>query len=145
MFGTHFASFVVTEFAHVCDILREFEMMKRLFGIGLFLIAATAVGADEPRKEVVVKDVRGQIVRVDPATNIVVVRTGEGETVKEFEYQVNTTTKYWDPNQAVVTDGLRYKGFRPGATVWYRLGTGDNSRYLTELRFYDPVLIKGKP
>jgi hypothetical protein len=105
----------------------------------------TTIAKDPNAKDDVVADVRGRIVRVDPEKNIVIVRTGQGETAREFEYRVTNTTRYLGSDQQVISDGLRYRGFQPNADVWYRLRTIDNSPVLTELRFYDPTAIKGKP
>ena len=80
----------------------------------------------------------GKIVRVDPATGMVVIRTGTGAEVKENEYTVNTTTKYWGTDQQPFTTGLRYGGFREGTQIWYRVGPGERNRFMSEIRFYDP-------
>jgi len=120
-------------------------MLKSLIGIGVVLLGASALMAQKKKDVVVVTDLRGEIVRVDPDKSIVVIKTGTGDMVKEVEYRVAPTTRYWETNTIVVKDGLRYRGFRPGAPIWYRVGTGDNARVFTEVRFYDPTLIKGKP
>lgn len=93
----------------------------------------------------IVPDVRGRIVRVDPDKNIVILRTGEGPTAKEVEYRINDTTRFWGPDRVVVPDGLRYRGLQPNAEVWYRVRTIDNVPVMTELRLYDPTVIKGRP
>jgi hypothetical protein len=121
-------------------------MLKSLIGIGVVLVGASALMAQVKKKDVVVvTDVRGEIVRVDPDKNIVVIKTGTGDAVKEVEYRVVPTTRYWETNTVVIKDGLRYRGFRAGAPIWYRVGTGDNASVFTEVRFYDPTLIKAKP
>ena len=79
----------------------------------------------------------GQIVRIDPATNLVVVKT-VGADGKEYEYTVDATTKYWGTDQQAFATGLRYEGFRPGARIWFHRGEGDRGRYLNEVRFYNP-------
>lgn len=119
-------------------------MLRSLIGIGVVLLGASALMA-QARKDVVVTDVRGEIVRVDPDKNIVVIKTGTGDAVREVEYRVAPTTQYWGTDRVVIKDGLRYRGFRVGAPIWYRVGTGDNARVFTEVRFYDPTLIKAKP
>jgi hypothetical protein len=102
----------------------------------------------QPSEEQVVY-LQGKIIRVDPATGMVVVRTGTGDAVKEYEYKVDTTTRYWGPEQQVLTDGLRYQGFREGTQVWYRVGPGDRNRVISEVRFHDPgrrpILPRRKP
>jgi len=84
--------------------------------------------------------VRGRVVRVDPAKNVVIVRSGEGDQAREQEYSVGDTTQYWGTDRQQVNDGLRYKGFRENADVWYRVGTGNNARSISEMRFYDPAV-----
>lgn len=97
-----------------------------------------AFGADPVK----VRDVRGKIVRVDPAKNVIVVRTADA-TPQEIEYTVDTTTKYWGPDQAVITDGLKYKSFAPGTEVWYR--TVPDKRVISEVRFFDPAVPAVRP
>jgi len=86
------------------------------------------------------QNIRGQIVRVDPEKNIIVVRTGTGNTAREQELRVGTTTRYWGTDRQALTDGIRAKTFRPGADVWYQVGTGNNADTINELRFFDPTL-----
>ena len=82
----------------------------------------------------------GKIVRVDPTTNMVVVQATVGNEVKEFEYRVDPTTKYWGPDQQLFTTGLRYDGFRPGAAIWFHTGAGERNRIMNEVRFHNPTL-----
>ena len=84
----------------------------------------------------------GKIVRVDPVTNKVVVETTVGTQTKEVEYLVDPATKYWGVDQQPFTTALRYEGFRPGANIWFRAETGERSRYVNEVRFYNP---RGRP
>lgn len=82
--------------------------------------------------------VEGTIVRVDPVTNMVVVRTHVGPDVKEFEYRVDPNTKYWGTDNQPFTNALHYQGFREGTPVWYHVGPGERSRILNEVRFHNP-------
>lgn len=83
--------------------------------------------------------VEGKIVRIDPTNHLVVVRSNLGTEVKEYEYRVDPTTKYWGTDQVEFNNGLNYQGFREGTPIWYRVGPGDRSRFLNEIRFYDPA------
>jgi len=83
--------------------------------------------------------VEGKIVRVDPANHMVVVRSNLGTEVKEFEYRVDPNTKYWGNDRREFNNGLNYQGFREGSQIWYRVGPGDRSRIMNEVRFYDPT------
>jgi len=83
--------------------------------------------------------VAGKIVRVDPVNNLVVVRSNVGTEVKEYEYRVDPNTKYWGADQREFNNGLNYQGFREGTQIWYRVGPGDRSRFVNEIRFYDPA------
>lgn len=83
--------------------------------------------------------VEGKIVRVDPVNNLVVVRTNRGTEIKEFEYRVEPATKYWGADQREFANGLSYQGFREGTPIWYRVGPGERSRIINEVRFYDPA------
>lgn len=121
------------------------QRISATLGVGLVLMICGAVSADEPLTKGQVRDLRGRIVRVDPDKNIIVVRTGTGDAAKEMEYQIGKTTRYWGTDRAPLTDGLRYKGFREGTDVWYRLGTGDNRTSISELRFYDPSIPVPNP
>jgi len=95
--------------------------------------AQPAPGANN---QVVYQEAR--IVRVDPANNIVVVRTGTGADAREVEYRVDRTTRYWGTNQQPFESGLRYEGFREGSQIWFVPAQGDRSRFMSELRFYNP-------
>ncbi len=80
----------------------------------------------------------GKIVRVDPVTNLVVVRTQVGPETKEFEYRVDPNTRYWGTDQQPFTTALNYQGFREGNSIWFQVGPKDRSRIMNEVRFYNP-------
>jgi hypothetical protein len=94
--------------------------------------------AVQPASEEKTIYLEGKIVRVDPEKGMVVVRTGTGDAVKEYEYKVEKTTQYWSQEQQPVATGLRYEGFRVGTPIWYRVGPGDQNRVMSEVRFYNP-------
>lgn len=111
-------------------------------GVSLFVVVGGTVWADDVK----VRPVRAKVVRVVPEQNLLVVQTGTGTAVKEVEYTLAKTTKIMGPNQVVIEDGLRYKGFKTGTDVW--LVMGDDNRVVTEVRFTDPATevidIRGK-
>jgi hypothetical protein len=117
-------------------------MLKRLSAacFAFIVFASSAFGEDKPRAnpDNQVQYQRGRVVRVDPARNVIIVRVGENDQAREQEYTVGETTTYWSPERQQINDGLRYKGFREGTDVWYRMGTGNNARSISEMRFYDP-------
>src|SRR5436190_1738206 len=81
---------------------------------------------------------KGQVVRVNPDKNTIVVRAGAGAETKEVEYRVVTSTKYWGSDKRPLSNGLRYQGFREGTDVWFIPGTGDEARVISELWFVEP-------
>ena len=84
------------------------------------------------------RDIRqGQVVRVNPEKNTIVLRSGTGVEAKEFEYSVAPTTKYWGTDRRVFKEGLRHQAFREGASVWYVPGTGTETA-VSELWLADP-------
>ena len=122
--------------------------MKRTLmclGMGLLVVLGGTLKADEPVRDRI-RDVRGRVVRVDPDRSVIVVQTGTGTDVKEVEYTVGKTTKYWAADQQPFTDALRYRGFKAGSDVWFRMG--DDNKVVNEVRFYDPATqiidVRGK-
>jgi len=121
-------------------------MWKMLAGLGLSVLLVTggSVAAQQDKapltgKEQQDQNMHGKIVRVNPDTDTVIVRVGEGATAKEMEYKVNKTSKFWGTDRQPLTEGgLRNKAFREGADVWFRPGTGADNRTLSELRFFNP-------
>jgi len=89
-------------------------------GVGLLLAAGSALAAQAPAQQVQPVEMRGRIVRVDPAAGVIVIRTGEGNAVKNMEYRVAKDTRYLGTDLKVLQDGLRAPGFRQGIDVWYR-------------------------
>jgi hypothetical protein len=79
-------------------------------------------------------EVRGQIVRVDPVTGMVVIRTGTGKLAREREYRVMKNTRYFGRDNIPLTNGLRYNGWRPGTNVWYQTVPGASNMNLNYLR-----------
>lgn len=92
----------------------------------------------EPRLESAAVDQRGQVIRVYPEERRIVLRVGENSFATEMEYHVAANARYWDANKQPFAEGLNYPGFRPGAVVWFRLGTVDNYQAITEFRFAHP-------
>jgi hypothetical protein len=82
--------------------------------------------------------IEGKIVRVDPVTNRVVIRTKVGPKVEELEYRVDPNTQYWGTDQQQFSTALNYAGFKEGTSIWFR--TGPKDRILNEVRFYNPAL-----
>jgi hypothetical protein len=80
---------------------------------------------------------RGKVVRVDRERGIIVIRTGTGPDAKEIEYRVNNDTRYWDPDEGVINNGLNHQGFKVGVDVWYQ-SMPTNATTIRELRLYDP-------
>ena len=111
-------------------------MWRSLVCLGIALgVVGMGMAQDRPTR----RDVRkGQVIRVVPDKNVVVVRVGTGTEAREFEYRVTTTTKYWGTDQQPFTTGLRYEGFREGTQIWYRVGPGQKNRVVSEIRFYEP-------
>jgi hypothetical protein len=108
-------------------------------GVGLVL----ALGTTQAQEKIVGKDVvylQGQVVKVNPGGDTIVVRTGLGEKAKDIEYKVIKTTNYYGPDRKVLTTGLRYEGFKEGANIWYRTGTGLDERTMTDIHFANPTI-----
>src|SRR5580704_8034106 len=103
-------------------------MLRALTCLGL-LAATTAVYAQPPgqeRREDRRTDrqadraaMHGKIVRFDPAGGVVVVAEGTAPNAKEVEYRMDARARYYGPDQAAITNGLKYEGFKPGAEIWY--------------------------
>src|SRR4051794_8109012 len=130
------------EDAPVSEERKELPMLRTCVcvGIGLLLAAGGVTAAQGDKTQAGGKDqeMRGKIVRVDPEKGVVVIRTGEGDKAKEVEYRVSKTTKYFGTDRKDLTDGLRFKDFRQGSDVWFRMspttGTNTTERMLSELR-----------
>jgi hypothetical protein len=82
---------------------------------------------------------QGQIVRVDPQTSTVTVRTTNGKEKVERAYKVNNDTKYWGSDRKPFFDGLSNKGWKQGTDFWYQLGTGNEETHILDMRMYNPV------
>jgi len=93
---------------------------------------------DQKRTDANARDIQGRIVRFNAEKNTIVVRTGENDQAKEQELTVSDATKYWGNDQKALSNGLRDRSFREGAEIWYRTGTGDQARSVSELRFFNP-------
>jgi hypothetical protein len=106
---------------------------------GLALVVGSGVAFADAKKAKD-QDMRGQIVRVDPIANTIVVKVGTGDTAKEMTYKVTDATKYWGSDRQSVSEGLKFKGFKDGTDVWFRTGTGADNMTITELRLFDPAL-----
>jgi hypothetical protein len=81
----------------------------------------------------------GQVVRTDPQTSTMVIRSTEGNKKVDLQFKVETATQYWGADRKPFFDGLTNKGFKQGTDVWYQLGTGNKQSTITHLRMYDPA------
>lgn len=127
-------------------------MSRILMSLGV-LALATAVYAQPPgqeRREDKRADrqedraaMHGKIVRYDPAGGVIVLSEGTGATPREVEYRLDARAQIYGPNQAVVSEGLKYSGFKPGAEIWFTPG---DMNTIHELRFFDPATahMRGK-
>ena len=114
-------------------------MWRTLTCLGL-LAAATAIYAQPPAQErredrrEARAAVHGKMVRVDPAAGTIVLSTGTATDVKEVEYRIDTTTKFYGPDKVVLTDSLRYRGFKRGAEIWLAPGETAEAAVIREVR-----------
>jgi hypothetical protein len=81
--------------------------------------------------------ISGEIVRVDPVANKVVIRTGPASKVVEREYIIVPKARFLDEDDRVLADGIRARVMRPGARIRFRAGP----RGITEFRM---VRVKKK-
>ena len=112
-------------------------MWRTLLCLGLIVVFTGLVSADDKEKgEKGGRFMRGQIVRVNPDQNTIVVRTGTGTEAKEHELKVSDTTKFFGTDKQPINEGLKFKGLKDGTDVWFR--AGDQPNTIAELRLYDP-------
>ena len=45
----------------------------------------------------------------------------------------------WGADRRLLTEGLRFNGFRPGTDVFFRPGTGNAANTIHDLRLFDPM------
>ena len=64
---------------------------------------------------------------VDPTGNTITLKTGAGANVREQQFRVNDTTKFFGTDRQPLTGGLRFDGLKAGTDVWYQVGTGANA------------------
>jgi hypothetical protein len=96
-------------------------------GLGLLIVAAGTLAAQQAKVETQPSQpasMRGEMVRVDPATGKVVIRVGTGAAAEEREFLVAPGARFLGPDEKVLVEGLRAREIRPGATVMIRLGPG---------------------
>jgi hypothetical protein len=127
-------------------------MFKRCacWGVGLLLAAGGAPASAQTTTPIPGQgtglrpgpELRGQIVRVVPTRDIVVIRTGTGPTAREQEYRVSKVTQYFGPKNRALTDGLRYNGWTAGTNVWYQTAPGAGNMSLNYLRL-SPAPVPG--
>ncbi len=115
-------------------------MWRTLLCVGLFVAFVGVVNAEDKNKA---KFMKAQIVKVNPETNTVTIRTGTGTEAKEQELRVSATTKFYGSDKQPLTDGLKFKGFKEGTDVWYQMGAGADKDVIADLRLYDPALPGG--
>jgi hypothetical protein len=108
------------------NLAKKETMMVRAvlsLGVGLMLVAGTLI-AQQAQPAANANFQRGQIVKVDPQTNQVWIRTGTGTAAREQAFNVAKTATFYGANTKALSAGLRSREFRPGANVMYRLGPG---------------------
>jgi hypothetical protein len=75
---------------------------------------------------------QGEIVRIDPVTNKVVVRVGPAGALREREFIFAPNARFFGPDDAVIVEGVRARQFRPGVSVRFRMGPRNTG--ITEFR-----------
>jgi hypothetical protein len=103
-------------------------------GVALLLVAAVVIAQQQ---QPVYN--QGQVVRVDPKTSSVVVRTKDGNKEIDREYKVETGTLYYGLDRKPFFDGLTNKGWKQGTDVWYQLGTNQKQSTIMDMRMYNPA------
>jgi hypothetical protein len=105
-------------------------------GLGLaMLMGGNALAQDKAGKD---NYTHGKIVKVNPDKDSIIIRTNDGVKTKELEYKVNKSTKFWGPDKAPLSEGLRAKALKEGADVWYVVSGTDN-QMITEARLFNPA------
>ena len=103
---------------------------------GLMLLTGV-VGAQQAPQAT---HLHGQIVRVDPQKNTVVVRQMDGDKAVDRAYKVESGTIFWGADRKPFFDGLTNKGLKQGADLWFQLGEGNKQNTITKIRLYNPEL-----
>lgn len=127
--------------------------MKRTFVsalVGSLLAVGSVWAAQNPAVQdpaVANQELRGKIVRIEPQTGMVVIRTGTGAKAQDVEYQVGKATRYYGRNGTAVQNGLLAPGFRQGIDVWYRVAPRNinTGRGLSELRLGPTAPVPANP
>ncbi len=86
---------------------------------------------------------KAQIARVNADTSTITLRVGTGTEAKEMELKVSNDTKIFGADKQPVNEGLKFKGLKDGADVWFQMGTGATKDTIVDLRLYDPALPGG--
>jgi hypothetical protein len=81
-----------------------------------------------------ITDVRGQIVRVDPAGRTITVKSAEGET----DVRIANDVRVWNEDRVLIAEGLTYRGLQACTDVWLRNSSTD-PKMANEIRLFDPT------
>ena len=83
---------------------------------------------------------RGIIVKTDPKANILTVTLGEGTDERRIDLSVSFDARFFGADRRPLSAGLAFRGFRPGADVWFQTTTGDLTGAVTTVSLADPML-----
>ncbi len=66
-----------------------------------------------------------------------------GDTSDERQYSMSMAfdARYFGADTRPLSGGLAFRGFRPGADVWFQTSTGDLSGNITTLSLFDPMIL----
>jgi hypothetical protein len=110
-------------------------------GVGVLLAGGTVIAQQaqtpaqaQPGKVASPNFMAGKVVRVDPATNKIWIRTGPGTAAREQAFMVDRNAKFFGADAKALENGLRAEQFRAGADVRFLLGQGVNPS-ISEFRF----------
>ena len=104
-------------------------------GLALLLTAAVVVAQQGQQQPAYTQ---AQIVRVDPQTSLVVVKTRDGNKELERQYKIETGTLFYGADRKPFFDGLTNKGWKQGVDVWYQLGADKKQNTIMDMRMYNP-------
>lgn len=110
--------------------------------VGMSILPAS--GAQQKTQGQQNSHMQGQIVRTDPQTGSVILRTMDGNKAIDRTYKVETGTTFYGADRKPFFDGLTNKSLKQGADVWYQLGAGDKQNTITNFRLHDPSMAPAK-
>jgi hypothetical protein len=108
-------------------------------GVVLSLVVLADTAAQQAQQQPKATHVQGQIVRVDPQTSTVTVRTTNGKETVDRQYKIETGTQFYGSNRKPFFDGLSNKGWKQGTDFWYQLGSGKQENTIMDMRMYNPA------